>query len=72
MKTKSKGGANSRRKQVGRRRSRRNLKARDQSSWLTVLLEDGEINEDEEETGDEELSATRSQPLPIRRGIKTR
>jgi hypothetical protein len=37
-----------------------------------VLLEDGEISEEEEESGDEELSATRSQPLPIRRGIKTR
>jgi hypothetical protein len=72
MKIKSTGVANSRPKRVHRRRSKPNLNARVQSSWLTMLFEDGEISEDEEESGDEELSAPLSQPLPIKRGIKTR
>ena len=37
------------------------------SSWLTVVLEDEEINEDEETAEDEEPRASSPKPLSIRR-----
>lgn len=42
------------------------------SSWLTVVLEDDEANEDEETTEDEGPYAASSKPLSIRRKDRRR
>ena len=72
MSVKVKRAASGRRKHLSPRRSERNNNPSSQHRWLTMLSEEGEVNDNEEageedEKLNEELSSGMSQPLRIRR-----